>query len=355
MMGAILGTKIGRKYFIYALLLAALCGCDRFITPIHTGEKIMSELTKTMQPVCLGRLVVEIPTVAKIKGWGQKIDDIKIESVSPPSLNQKAFDAKVAQREKQLKTSPHDTDGVLLKNKIQLNPDSVLLVYREDKTSTRTYQLNAMFWRPTTEYEFIIGASNKYLDEITESITKLVKSFTPMSTADLLILPTGLCVEHGVFTGNEFRGEAVSIAGRIDGYPGLGFSLSTQTSSKPPEEPGLIARIDRSFNMGDDLGKEITAATRFIRKGKRKLNGQPGEELVAVMTIDGMTTFEASAEFYAEPNSLEKPIIEISLSDQTHDNNTRKPFNKNLTEKEFLALWDSLLNGIQTRQRNLFR
>jgi hypothetical protein len=100
------------------------------------------------------------------------------------------------------------------------------------------------------------------------------------------------------------------------------------------------------------MGKEITAATKFLRKGRRTLNGQPGEEVVAVITIDGETSYEANAEFYGEPNSLDKPNMEVSLSDQTHDDNTHKPYGKNLTEKEFLALWDALLNGIKPRPKN---
>jgi hypothetical protein len=312
----------------------------------------MSDITKTMQPVCLGRLVVEIPTVAKIRGWSQNVDDTKIESLDHPSPNRKSFDAKIAQREKQLKTSPHETDGVLFKNRIRLSPDSELLVYREDKFDHYQFQLDALFWRPKFEYLFHTRTTDKYFDTGMARISNVVKSFVPMPITDLMRLPPGLCIEHGVITGSEFRGESVAIAGNLDEYPGAGFTFSTESTSKPPEDPRLIARIERSFGMGDKMGIEITAATRFLRKGKRKLNGQAGEEIVAVMTIDGVTSYEANAEFYGEPNSLDKPDITVSLSDQTHDDNTHKPYNKNLTEKEFLALWDALLNGIKPRPKN---
>ena len=177
-----------------------------------------------------------------------------------------------------------------------------------------------------------------------------------MDTTDLLSLPSGLCVERGIFTGTEFRGEEVAMAGRIDEYPGLGFSFHTVSTDRPSQDPTMIQRIEDSFGMDDEIGKSITAATRFIRKGKRKLNGQLGEEIVIVHKENGRTIMDAKAEFYyTAPTSLDRPIITISLSDQTHDDNTRQPFNKNLTEKEFLALWDSMLNGIKVRPRNLFR
>lgn len=114
----------------------------------------------------------------------------------------------------------------------------------------------------------------------------------------------------------------------------------------------MIARIERSFGMGDKVGEEITAATKFLRKRKRQLNGQDGEELVMRITIDGATHLDAKAEFYGAPNSLDKPNIEISLSDQDHDDNTHLPYNKILTEKEFLALWDTMLNSIRPRTKN---
>jgi hypothetical protein len=248
--------------------------------------------------------------------------------------------------------SPHDTDGVLFKNRLHLSPDSELLVYREVKSDRRMFQLDALYWHPSFEYLFHSETTNKYLVEDIDGITKVVKSFVPMPTTDLLSLPPGLCIEHGVITGSEYRGESVAISGRIDEFPGAGFSFSTESTTQPPEEPRMIARIERSFGMGDAIGKEATASTGFLRKSKRKLNGQEGEEIVAVMTIDGETSYEANAEFYGEPNSLDKPDIAISLSDQTHDDNTHKPYGKNLTEKEFLALWDALLNGIKPRPKN---
>ena len=343
-----------KKYLLSALLAVTLSACNMFATPVNTGEKIMSELTKTMQSICVGRLVVEIPTVAYINGWGQGADRVKIQSISPPSLNQKAFDAKIRQREALLKTSPHDTDGVRLKTKIQLSPDSILFIFREDKTDATGYKYEALYWRPGVEYLFRTSSTNKYLEESIGDISKVAKSFIAMPTTDLMSLPPGLCIEHGVITGSEFRGESISVSGRIDEYPGLGFSFSMYSASLPPEPPSMIQRIEQSFGMGDKIGREMTAATKFLRKGKRKLNGQLGEEMVLIATIDGLTHMDADAEFYAEPNVLDKPYIKISLSNPTHDINTRKPFSKTLTEKEFLALWDSLLNGIKPRPKNLW-
>ena len=345
-------TRI-KKYMLSALLAVTLSACNMFATPVNTGEKILSELTKTLQPICVGRLVVEIPSVAYITNdWGQQIVDTEIESISPPSLNQKAFDTKVNQRETLLKTSPHNTDNVLLKVKIQLSPESILFVYREDRSVNTRYKFEALYWRSGVEYLFKTGATNKYFNEALEEISTVAKSFIAMPTTDLISLPPGLCIEHGVITGSEFRSESISVSGRIDEYPGLGFSFSMYSASLPPEPPSMIQRIEESFGMGDELGKRLTAATRFVRKGKRKLNGQLGEEMVLVATINGVTHMDADAEFYAELNVLDKPLIQISLSNPSHDINTRQPFSKTLTEKEFLALWDSLLNGIKPRPKN---
>lgn len=340
-------------YLLTTIIVGAICGCGLFANPSNAAENNMIDLTKTMRPICLGRLVVEVPSVSKIRGWEQEVDDTKIESHSAPSPNRRLFDERNAQQEKLLLTSPSDTDGVLLKSRIQLTPDSELFVYRKGKLDHRIYQLDAHYWRPSFEYLFHTETTNKYLDTGIARITKVVQSFIPTPPAtDLLSLPPGLCIEHGVVTGNEFRGESVAIGGVIEEYPGAFFSFSTQSTDQGPEEPRMIARIERSFGMGDAIGKEVSAATRFIRKNKRTLNGRPGEEIVAVMTIDGETSYEANAEFYGEPNSLDMPNIEVSLSDQTHDDNTHKPYSKNLTEKEFLALWDALLNGIKPRPKN---
>ena len=106
----------------------------------------MSELTKTMQPVCVGRFNIEIPTVANIDSWRQEVNYIEIKSISPPSPNRNVFEAKIRLLETKLKTSPHDLNGVLLKNKTQLNPDSVLFVYRESRNIKTRFKLEGLYW-----------------------------------------------------------------------------------------------------------------------------------------------------------------------------------------------------------------
>jgi hypothetical protein len=339
-------------YLLTALLAGMLCAYYVFASPCNAAENNMSDLTKTMQPVCLGRLVIEIPTEAKIREWSQNVDYTEIKSIDTPSPTRKSFDTRIAQRERFLKTSPNDADGVLFHNRIHLTPDGDLLIYRKGKVDHRIYQLDVQLWHPSFEYIFHKEISNEDLTEGVDVITKVVKSFIPISTNDIMGVPSGLCIEHGVVTGSEFRGESVAISGLLADYPGVRFSISTQSTDQGPEEPRMIARIERSFGMGDAIGKEVSAATRFIRKGNRKLNGQEGQELVMRATIDGITHMSADAEFYGEPNSLDKPNIKVSLSDQSHDDNTHMPYNKYLTEKEFLALWDALLNGIKPRPKN---
>lgn len=341
--------KPSKGSFTSALFAVALGGCTILSTPLNAGEKNMTELTKNLKTVCVGRFAIEMPAVARVKGWDQNVDRTKIETVFPPAPNRMAFDTKISQRVNQLKTSPHETDGFLFKNNIQLTADSELLVYREDKIDTFQFQLDAFFWRPALEMKFHSRTSEKYFTQGVDRVSKLVKSFTPTPTPDIPHHPPGLCIENGLITGSTFRPEEVAISGRIDQYPGLGFSFYTQTAGKPHEGKTMLERIGFSFGLGDWIGKTASASTKFLRKGKREINGQKGEEMVAVITYNGETSFEANAEFYPTPNTLEKPMIKVSLGDQTHDDNTHQPFNKNLTQEEFLALWDALLNGIKLR------
>ncbi|MBU1424450.1 MAG: hypothetical protein KKH12_10345 [Gammaproteobacteria bacterium] len=78
------------------LLAGVLCGYNLFACPCNAAENNMSDLIKDMRPVCLGRIVVEMPTVAKINGWEHEVDRTKIETVDHPSPNRKYFDTKIA-------------------------------------------------------------------------------------------------------------------------------------------------------------------------------------------------------------------------------------------------------------------
>ena len=83
---------------LLTILIGALLGaCNSFANPVYTGEKNMSELTQNMRPICVGRLILEIPAVANINKWQHEVDFVKINSVTPHSLRQKTFDSKVRQ------------------------------------------------------------------------------------------------------------------------------------------------------------------------------------------------------------------------------------------------------------------
>ena len=342
------------KYFSLGLLALFFTGCNSYATPVKTGEKIMSELTKTMQPVCVGRFIIEIPTVANIHKWSHESDYIKVESISPPSVNQKTFEAKVRKLEAKLKTSPHDTDIVLLKNKIQLAQNNILFVYREKKDVKTRYKLEALFWQPDIEYLFSVDTTNKYLDKTIEDITKLTKSFIALPTKAVISGPSGFCVEHGVITLKETRFESIEVIGRIAEYPGLEFKFSTQSTNDKFDDKTLIERLSGSFNMGNALSAFMTESTTFLRKGKRKLNGQQGEEVVVSFKTNDKKSMDASAEFYGEPHTLEKPLIEIELTYDQKTDEPPQPNKKTLSEKDFLALWDALLNGIKPRTSSLW-
>ena len=63
---------------------------------------------------------------------------------------------------------------------------------------------------------------------------------------------------------------------------------------------------------------------------------------------------DASAEFYGEPHILEKPLIEIELTYDQKTDEPPQPNKKTLSEKDFMALWDALLNGIKPRKASLW-
>ena len=316
----------------------------------------MSEITQTKQSICVGRLILEIPSVVKIIKWRYEVDDIKINPIKPPSLNQKVFDAKVNQLESKYKNSPHITEGVRLKNKIQLSPTSVLFVFREDERDTTGYGFEALSWQPYVEYKFEKNTTNKHLDNVKMRISKLTKSFVATPNINPINAQPGFCLENGVLTDTdlEFRGEDITIQGGIEAYPDLEFKFTAISTNKKNEDPTLLERNARSFGLGDAIGIAISNSTKFLRKGKRTLNGQSGEELVLIGKLDGITSMHGSAEFYGEPNILEKPAIEVSLSYDPSVENTQQTNKKTLTEKEFLALWDSLINGIRPRANSLW-
>ena len=315
-----------------------------------------SELTQNMQPICVGRLILEIPAVANINNWQHEVDFIKIISITPPSPSQKSFDAKVNLLETKLKNSPHKTESVRLKTKIQLSPQQVLFVYRENDIVSNMYELEGLSWHPNLEYQFKDSTTNKYLDVSIAGISKLLKSFTAVPNMDSTNTPAGFCLENGVLTDTDkdFRGEDITIKGDAKSYPGLEFEFSASSTNKKFDDKTLLQRHESSYGLGDAMAQIMIGGTKYLRKGKRTLNGQSGEELAAVIKVDGETSMHANAEFYGEPNVLDKPMITLSMNYDPSEDDTQQEKKKTLTEKEFLALWDALLNSIRPRTNSLW-
>jgi hypothetical protein len=345
-------NKLTQRHLVFRVLLFTSVLVSSSL--INAGETKMTELTKNMQVVCVGRFVIEIPLISNIIGWDQKVDDTKIEVITPPAVNQSAFDHKVVRRVEHLRNSPQENDGFIFKEKSQLTSNSDLLVSYSDsatkyKSGDRLYSLDVLFWRPSLELKFHGRTTGKFYDEGINKISNLVKSFSPLPTKDIDHLPAGLCIESGIMLGNAPRGEGVAVSGRISEYPGVGFSFSTQTVSVPRADPTMFERIAKSFNLNDQTGNAAKASSKTLRQRKRTLNGQQGEEMVMMFDDNGEISYKANAEFYAAPKTLDKPSIKVSLGDQSHDDNTHVKFSKNLSEKEFLTLWDVLLDGIKLR------
>ena len=184
----------------------------------------------------------------------------------------------------------------------QLSPERVLFVYREGASDTTGYRLEAFFWHPNIEYKFEKNTTNRHLDNVVECISNLVSSFVAIPTLNLENAPPGFCIENGVFThtSTDFRSEKITIKGSIKDYPGLEFDFSTSSTNKKFDDKTLLQRHESSYGLGDAMAQTMKEATKYLRKGKRTLSGQAGEELAASFTIDGKTSMNGTAEFYGD-------------------------------------------------------
>ena len=337
---------------VLAFAVALVWGWGQYHLHFPNYEHAMTELTRDMRPICIGRFMVSIPAQAKLQQMGQSIMGMgKVEMT--PNVSQAVFRHIVKQREEVLRNTKHRKEGTVLHEVFA--PDGMearIFVYRDHEINVRYYSVDGFFWRDSRLYKFNYGAQNNGVEE---SKRELLQAFTQIRPRDNSEIPTvaGTCIDGGFVPGRGYRQEDVGASFIFPDYPGLYLSVNFASTDTPDKE-GLIARDERhtpAFNFNYPGAKY-----KYFRKVKKSVAQMPGEELVSKVYDETYgNEIMATWEFSGDANSNQRPsvVMELSYGGTVPQIDPSKPRNEpvvwKLRDEEVLALWDAFVNSLRPR------
>lgn len=141
-------------------------------------------------------------------------------------------------------------------------------------------------------------------------------------------------------------GEVYSLYFKSEKYPDVSINIDMNSLTEKGDG-GLLKRVSGKAS----LLRALDFSSTTLRKGKRKIAGRPGEELLDSGKQDGKVHRYFVAEtLITEPSNMNRPVVAINMSvGGLQDKQTNAYLDPSLTEKESLAWWDAIVDSLRAR------
>lgn len=333
-------TQKARHLLLLVITIVILGAC----TPPsdeRQSEHVMPAFSRSMQPFCFGRLVIDVPTEADIRVIDQRIQGIG-EILVRRNLSKEEFFQFASNKERELAATPHRKEGTVLRDVLNLD-NAVILSFRDDDLNTLDYSLLGYFWKNGVGFELGYNAGNDELELIKVELQRAIGLIHPRDNSELPEGP-GFCIDNAVVSGSDFRLERVGAAFTVPSLPSMEINVeSSSVESIYPEN--LIQRSDQNLPAIRELHTDLRLEQ--LRKGKRIVAGFDGLELVEVAkkgTPDEL--FQATWEFLGEEKSLDRPSVTVSMS-YGGERAESTPSGERLSIDEMLGAWEAMLSSLR--------
>jgi Tle cognate immunity protein 4 C-terminal domain/Tle cognate immunity protein 4 N-terminal domain len=329
------------------LIVAILRGCIVEIAARNPNRShTMTEYTKDMKTVCIGRYVLDIPARSRFAIGSQGVDSIKIERLPLSAPNAKAFvDAMAEYERRQRSPGPSSATRDLFEVRRPTESSRIFLFY-EDHAAKEVglVQIEGRGWLTGNEYSFRNDAASEYLEGTIAQINRLVSGFMPIRGDELPTQP-GLCIDGGFIVGAPFDSENLTAGVELEGFPGVGLSITSETSGRREAGHTLLDRTASAKDFAASAG--AAGGIEELRKAEVTIDRRKGQEYVAVFRAKGGRSLDAKAEVYGD-GTAKLPTFKINLVSARPDQPTEQS-QKALSDEDVLAIWDAVLKSIRPR------
>ena len=331
-----------------AIVLAVVLGLiiqlwreDRLSKPDRNHA--MNELTAKMKPLCIGRYLLDVPALAEVALGNASSDANNIERI-PAYVSDSAYAHFLEQREKELRSAKHDTEGSLLKS-ITKSADGrqTVFVSRPEADDRRTYLVESFVNGREAAWHVSHETGDKYLERVTRQIAEIAEN---LSYRKITIVPTtpGACLADGLLDRAPLEVEEYHGGARVEA---LSWSLSVTSETSGPRDnkmfPDLFHRVDRANEL---IG--AGSGIKVLRRAKVQTDGRIGQEYVDLYPEDGAMVFSARLELYGDA-APRQPTIKLLMEAGWPIKKDPRDLRQFMNQEEALAVWDAIVKSIRPR------
>ncbi|WP_200232329.1 T6SS immunity protein Tli4 family protein [Rubrivivax gelatinosus] len=301
----------------------------------------MTELTRRMKTMCIGRHALDVPIAAEIAIGDSRIEVITIERV-PSFPSNTDYAGKMQNHERSLRAAAHETEGSRLRAVRVANGGSLtIFVSRERERGVGMSVVEGFSFASPSAWRLHYRTSDETVAAVESLIADIASKLTPRAVG---AIPTsdGACIADGLLRRKPEEAETFSGGARDQSLSWtLNFTSETRGDYAPNER--LFARVDRAIAMAGS-GSGI----KTLRRATLTVAGRSAQEYVALYPEKGGTIFDAKLETYGTRSPM-SPMVKLSLEVGWPDKQNPQDPRKFLTQEQALELWDAIVKSVGLR------
>lgn len=321
-------------------------------------QQIAAQVTEKVKTVCVGRFLIEMPETSTVQLVRPTIDGFDLASFKE---TQAEFQARVATRESEIRTTPDQLGGntnLELAREVKTDRGLIGKLFVHSRTVTEGTAANGLELE-RYRYEAVSLEAFVHGDGITIYLGSEGRDPARIEDLPALIaklvanpdnrIPTesGFCIDHAYVRDplSADQLEQITMFSELPGHPDVDFTLYLEAGLKSDE--GILQRT-----AGSEAERPLVQRMRIrrLRAAPRQIGQFTGEELVrSILEYDGTRV----QTFWWEVNGTEDDVLHPRVVFRMDTGkNTNGAVNPSLTQGAAMILWDRVASSLRLTPAN---
>jgi hypothetical protein len=315
--------------------------------------KEVARMSKQMKTVCVGRLLIDVPSEAVVTFGSAAVDHFRITNHGIETDEQFSF--RLSKREVEINEKKNQAGARNMERIDEVDHDGVMgKIFVFGRTSTYVFhgdkkvvylgvEVNGYAHVNGMTFSFI---SNDYDPAKSDNLARLLKQLQPLGHGEI---PTqaGFCLDGALLRDplTADQAETIVMFAGLSAHEDVGIALSTMAGKTPG--PGLIERNDAN-RAGPYAYLNIFTST--LLKGPRTIDGLQGDEFaLKARELNFTTGYAFDWETQGTEDNVLRPFVSLELQTGISPRAGGEPLQSTLSEESLGDLWRRMSSSLRVR------